>query len=257
MSSGIVVQDYLRFAEGAWLLWLVGVAGLLLLARAALADFSRAEWKALLCEEDGAAYTLSFVLTFPLYIAFIFLVVETTLFLIVKIGTVHAAYAAARSHIVWSSLDANKAKAKQQQAAVNVMAAFASSNVKHALAVGATHPQAPPVINAAKYFAAYRAYDFKVEHPGTVKYITKKYIYAHIATKATVTEKSTDWNGDVEAKVEYEMPFQLTFIGRIIGHRVLPGVNVYTFRVQSTVTLPNDAPRNDSRTLGIDYVPRD
>jgi hypothetical protein len=247
---------YLQSAEGVWLLWLAGIAVLLGLARAALTDFRLAGWRQLLQEEDGAAYTISFVLTFPFYVAFVLLVVETTLFLIVKIGTVHAAYAAARSHIVWSSLDANKAKTKREQAAVNVMAAFASSKGKHIMVESLKSPPSPAVAGEAlRYYAAYRAYDLKNDHPGSSRYIIAKYTYARIATKVTVQESSNAWNADVSAKVEYEMPFQLSFVGRIIGHRVIPLINVYTYSVRSTVTLPNDAPRNDTKKLGIDYVP--
>jgi hypothetical protein len=251
--------DYVRSAEELWLFWLGGVLVLGVLTWKALADFDRAGWRSLLAEEDGAAYTLSFVLTFPFYTMFVLLVIETTLFLIVKIGTVQAAYAAARSHIVWSTrgLEARQ-KAKREQAAINVMAAFASSRVQHTAAVSATHP--PPAqaqTNASLFSAAYKAYDPSAPHPGVSGYITRKYIYAHIATRVAVKESSTAWDADVKVTVQYEMPFQLSFIGRILGRRVLPQVRVYTYAVRSSVTLPNDAPRNATRSLGIDYVPRD
>jgi hypothetical protein len=253
---------YVRSAEVVWLLWLGAVLALLGLTRAALTGFGRAGWHQLLLDEEGAAYSISFVLTIPIYTMLIFIVVETTLFLIVKIGTVHAAYAAVRSHIVYSSLDRTQDKSltkqKREQAAINVMAAFASSNWKHAVVLGIKQPPPPAAaLNAVKYYAAYRVYDYDNDHPGTFKYITKKYIYAHIATKVTIKEKSNDWNADVKAIVEYEMPFQLSFIGRILGKRVLPFINVYTVTVRSEAILPNDAPRNDTRSLGIDYVPRD
>ena len=54
-------------------------------------------------EEDGAAYTLSYVMVIPVYALLICLIIETCLMLTAKLGTVYAGYAAARSASVWSS----------------------------------------------------------------------------------------------------------------------------------------------------------
>jgi hypothetical protein len=245
--------EYVRHAEGVWLVWLAGLSVLALLTRFALANLDGAGWRRLLVEEDGAAYTLSFVMTFPFYLLFICLVVETTLFLIVKIGTVHAAYAAARSHIVWSTFDSNTAKKKRDQAAINVMAAFASSSKKHAQAAGIVVPVSE---NGLHFYAAYRAYDPQTNHVGGSKYVVAKYLYAERATSVQVRERSQAWNADVKAIVRYEMPFHLWFIGRIFGQRAnWPGAKIYTITIESQVILPNDKPRSDNQKLGIGYVP--
>ena len=54
-------------------------------------------------DEDGAAYTLSYVMVIPVYALLICLIIESVLMLTAKLGTVYAAYAAARTASVWSS----------------------------------------------------------------------------------------------------------------------------------------------------------
>ena len=54
-------------------------------------------------DEEGAAYSLSFVMVIPIYGALDVLDHRRTLILTAKLGTVYAAYAAARTASVWSS----------------------------------------------------------------------------------------------------------------------------------------------------------
>ena len=48
-------------------------------------------------DEDGAAYTLSYVMVIPLYALLICLIIESVLMMTAKLGTVYSAYAAART----------------------------------------------------------------------------------------------------------------------------------------------------------------
>jgi hypothetical protein len=50
-------------------------------------------------DENGAAYTLSYVMVVLLYVFFMCLVVETTLLILAKFGVNYAAFAGARSAI--------------------------------------------------------------------------------------------------------------------------------------------------------------
>ncbi len=57
----------------------------------------------LVFDEDGAAYTLSYVMVIPVYALLICLIIESVLMMTAKLGTVYAAFAAARTASVWSS----------------------------------------------------------------------------------------------------------------------------------------------------------
>src|SRR6188768_3186348 len=81
----------------------------------------------LVADEDGAAYTLSYVMVIPVYALFICMMIESVLFLTAKLGTVYSAFAAARTASVWSSATTwDKAMEKAQLAAVRSMTPFAS-----------------------------------------------------------------------------------------------------------------------------------
>jgi len=67
----------------------------------------------------------------PIYILLLCLVIETTMGLIAKIGTVYSAYAAARNAIVYSSIDPASADERARHAAVRAMVPFASSGQRH------------------------------------------------------------------------------------------------------------------------------
>src|SRR6185437_5924062 len=80
-----------------------------------------------IADENGAAYTLSYVMVIPVYAILICMIIETVLMLSAKLGTVYAAYSAARTASVWSSATTwDKTLAKAKQAAVQSMVPFAS-----------------------------------------------------------------------------------------------------------------------------------
>ena len=54
-------------------------------------------------DEEGAAYSLSFVMVIPIFALMICLIIEGALIMTAKLGTVYAAFAAARTASVWSS----------------------------------------------------------------------------------------------------------------------------------------------------------
>lgn len=248
------IQDHIQSAEQVWLLWLTGVTivGALLVKLIARQGF--AGWNQLLVEEEGAAYTLSYVMIMPVYVMLIALVIHMTQFLLVKIGTIEAAYAAARSHAVWGSFDSmspGSAKKKSEQAAVLVMSGYASSSSLHSRGTNGT----PGSAQGELYYQSYQAY---TQGHGSVgrTYLVNKYRYAARATKVTFAD-STSLDGDTTATVTYEMPIQFPIFGRLFGHRApWAGAHFFTLTVVSQATLPNEVPRNNDRNLGIEYVPR-
>src|SRR6185503_19043092 len=78
-------------------------------------------------DEDGAAYTLSYVMVIPMYAILMCLIMETVTMLTVKLGTVYSAFAAARTASVWSSATTwDKTLVKAQDAASKAIVPFAS-----------------------------------------------------------------------------------------------------------------------------------
>src|SRR6185436_5257888 len=109
----------------------------------------------LLSEEDGAAYTLSYVMVIPVYAILVCMIIESVLMMSAKMGTVYAAYAAARTASVWSSATTwDKTLGKSKEAAINAMVPFASGMQSKA----SSTPQSGDLAKSAAYVAAYKAY---------------------------------------------------------------------------------------------------
>lgn len=192
-------------------------------------------------EEDGAAYTLSYVMVIPMYAILMCLMIETVLMLTAKLGTVYSAFAAARTASVWSSATTwDRTMQKAKSAAMKTMVPFASGT-QGGLAQAAS-------ADAIAYAAAYHAY---VKRPISDKYLLSKYGYAKKHVKVEIAGPPTSWNADITAKVSYDFPFNVPGIGRLLGRRGFDGR--YYFTITSEATVPNEAPQDDRKTIGIGY----
>ena len=130
----ITLQSLMESVADIWLVWFAAAAALIYLTRGAILRLRRWNVRELADGEEGASYTLSLVLVMPIYIFLVCLIVECTLMLVVKTGTMYAAYAAGGSAIVWvpaEPKDANKSQAKVKKAAVQAMTPFASGRDAH------------------------------------------------------------------------------------------------------------------------------
>jgi len=199
--------------------------------------------------EDGAAYTLSYVMVIPLYALLICLIIEACMMLTSKLGTVYAAYAAARSASVWSAHTTwEKAKERAEKAAFNAMTPFASG----------TQPQpfgAPPIptLDSGAYIGAYELF---AEKTVSETYVLTKYLYTKSHVKVTIDGPPATSNADITAKVTYEFPFNVPGIGMILGRKGWDGR--YYFSMTSQATIPNEGPQNEGNTnttnsIGIGY----
>ena len=242
--------EYFRSVEAVWLLW-AGTALILSLAlRRVLSGLSWRDWRRLAAAEDGAAYSLAYVLTFPLFMLLVCVVIECTLALVVKAGTVYAAYAAARSAIVWESARPQIAEQQLRLAAVNAMTPFASSDPRYAPAGAAGGSS-----QAAEYIRAYRKY---ADGPGSDAYLTAKYAYAEAATRVTVSPSlgAAGAEDELEVTLSYDMPFHIPGIGKAAAALGFGsawfGKNVYT--ITSKAALQNEGPLGPDKSLGINYV---
>lgn len=192
-------------------------------------------------DEDGAAYTLSYVMVIPVYALLMCMIVESVLMMTAKLGTVYAAFAAVRTATVWSSATSwEKATAKAQHAAVSAMTPFASG----------THGGGEKATNAdaIAYEGAYHAF---AKAPISDKFLRNKYGYAQEHVKVEIDGPPTDATAPITAKVTYEFPFNVPGIARIFGKKGNDGK--FYFRLTSEATLDNEAPQDNQKTIGIGY----
>ena len=197
--------------------------------------------------EDGAAYTLSYVMVVPVYALLICLVIETCMMLTAKLGTVYAAYAAVRSASAWSSHTTwDKAKKKAEKAAYQAMTPFASGTQPKAFGAPSI-----PTLDSGAFIGAYEVYaDTKV----SAKYLLSKYDYATRHVWVKIDGPPTDSAANLTAKVTYDFPFNVPGIGMLLGTKV---GGRYYYRITSEATMPSEVPQKEDNTwtnsIGIGY----
>lgn len=199
-------------------------------------------------EEDGAAYTLSYVMVVPFYIFFICLVVETTLMIVAKYGTTYAAYAGVRSAIVhYSNRDLSTSQEFAEHAAIRAFAPFANGIEK-------TETEPRNRENQSQYLKAHRLFAAK---PASERYLRSKYDHAHKHLKAQLKldDGSNDaqnepWLANLTVDVEYRYAFHVPGVGLLLGKSDAEG---RFYAVHSSATLQSEAPMNEEESLGIDY----
>jgi hypothetical protein len=249
-----VVPELFRSVEWVWAVWAGSLIAMFLLGRSIVRALRRNSIelraaRALHGCDAGVAYSLSYMLTIPLLALIVCLVIDMTLILVAKIGTVYAAYASARSAIVWvpSGVSKSDAQRKMESAAQQAMTPFASGSTGH-------RPLSVPAPAGIAYLAAHKSF---ADKPADLEYLGWKWQYAGWATKVT-TDAGRDYKKDVTVTLDYQAPFHMPAIGRIFGK--LTPFGFYTINIRTVVKLENQAPRSDvlnpaSRPLGISYVP--
>ena len=240
--------ELIRSVELVWLVWLASALGLVWSSRRMRGQPLRAGIRALVRDEEGAAYSLSYVLTFPIYLLLVCAIVQSSTILVVKMGTVYASFAAARSAAVWLSAEpASAAEGQVRRAAVHAMVPFASSNSAHLKRLGAS---GGGVAQARQYHNAYLKYS--ENGPAPEKYTSAKFRCAEAATTATWTPGKPRENEDVTLTLTYRMPLSIPWFARLVGHD--DGI----YPIETQVTLQNEGPKGadrhpSGRPLGIDY----
>ena len=189
--------------------------------------------------EHGAAYTLSYVMVIPILMLLTCVIVETTLMMCAKVGTVYAAYSGARTAAVWASAsrDWSAAEDRIEQAAVKSFAPFA----------GGTSAKGSVPAEASDYAAAYTEF---ADEPVSESYVRAKYQNAANRLKITTSGAPASHNADIEVTVEYRFRFNIPGIGKLLGEK---GDDGYYFPLTSTATLQNEGPNNRRQDLGIGY----
>jgi Flp pilus assembly protein TadG len=208
-------------------------------------DRNRHSLRRFAADEEGAAYSLSFVMVIPIFALLICLIIEGALILTAKLGTVYAAFAAARTASVWSSHTTwEQTMEKSQRAAFKTMVPFASGTQGFRASVPT---DADTVAKGLVYWGAYKAY---AKNPESDKYLAAKYGYASRNVKVTIEGPPKKSDTPITAKVTYQFPFNIPGIARILGDK---GPDGYYFNISSTATIPNEGPQDDRKTIGIGY----
>lgn len=193
-------------------------------------------WVMLAAGEEGAAYSLSYVMVFPLYALLVCVIIETALTMTVKLGTTYAAYAAARSYAVWLPLS-GQADQKARQAAAQAMTPFAADKGGG---------------GGGSLASAYARYASGEAHRVSGGTVASKRGFAEGATEVRLDSSPTSWNGDVQVTVRYRMPFRMPAVGRLLGFGT-------SLTIESSATVQVEGVKGKSigepNPLGIRYDP--
>lgn len=237
-------------------------------------------------DERGASYALSYVMTFPAYLLLMCLMIQATLILMVKLGTVYAAHAAARSAIVWQCSQPERSDSSEDRsafaertahrAAALAMAPFASG-LKHHLDAEFSLLTMDPVkyglahLDAEAYLAMYKQLGEHHAHTdrspllGALSrwdrnalaldsYVKNKVKFAYAATEVTFgSDAIPAWNTDCKVTVTYSMPMHVPVVGRVFGDTSRP---FYARDITTEAILPSEAPETATKRLNIPYDPR-
>lgn len=279
----ILWRDYFTSVGDVWLLWAVCLVAMVFLVRRAYRGRNWAGAAAFAADERGASYALSYVLTFPFYLILMCLIIQATLILMVKMGTVYAAHAAARTAIVWrpslperTTDETDQVRydytiKKAQRAAALGMTPFASGTREHRDGMWKLGriPAKGVLIDAPLYLRMYQrnarhntgqsdADQYMLQRLGPNElaktlYVINKFLFASAATSVEFEqEKLVPWNEDFQVTVTYTMPMQIPAVGRLFGNRYAA---FYARDISTSVTLPSEAPETESSRLNIPYDP--
>jgi len=268
--------ELFRSVEIVWALWFSSLTLLVLLSRCLLRRMDRVNYRTVLArfhplrfhrDTRGAAYSLSFIMVLPFLIFLIALIIETTFMLVAKIGTMQAAFAAARTASVWTTQDthspgefSSKTHAKAKQAAIVAMVPYASGYTN-----SSTHQK-----DAEKYLKIYEAFNNMSstankssrslfwEHFISLnrEYIIKRYNYAaqNVEVDPDYDPRSRvndeKWKKHIQAKVSYRYPFKIMPLGPRLGGIKKPD-GTYVYEISSIAKINNECPRNEYGKISI------
>jgi hypothetical protein len=249
-------HEWFASVEDVAVVGLLASAALVLLARPGRFPVRRQALTPLLRGERGAAYSLSLVMVLPFFMLVLALIVEVTLTMLVKIGTLYAAYAAARAALVWLPAEVPLQRRDEmiQLAAAQALTPFASAKPHHLAPTG----RAGRVGEAGDqaFYAAFERYD---NGRAPLEYLARKRQFALAATQVKVEVINSPRDPRLafavaRVTVTYEKPIDLPIIGIVLGRRASwAGAQFFSRRIESTVQLPIEGPRSRSQTLGIRY----
>ncbi len=230
-------------------------------------------------EQSGATYMLPLVLTMPFYVLLITMIIECTLMLTAKIGSVGAAYAAARAAAVWLPYESAMPKTAPDYTPMEdreLMVRLAAARSMWPYASGSkSHVSDEPL---GEFIDATIAQQIEVfqHYSGDQKfdldYVYRKFAYALNASRisidyfdpitGTVAEKPA-FNSKLQLTLYYEAPIHTFGVGRLFGEESQVG-KYFVRPIMTTVSIENEgvkpsvagnkiSPDKLSKSLGIRY----
>lgn len=264
--------------------WLASIVFLIVIITIGL---RRTSWKSItdfLADEEGASYALPYVMTLPFLLLIFCFALQGTLILLVKYGTVHAAYASARAAVVWQGADPEDKKNTElvdfyaDRAAIVAMIPFASG-VQNQFERATLHfrpsKAGADVLAKAKlvYVPMYRRMAELSESGSTTGMIkdpdrvaADDYVYRKVRFAAAVTtahvrdsKEVAEFNSDVEVKVTYAMPLHIPLAAPLFSSGLfndwLGRRKSYAKHISTTVSLPSEASQTSHGRLEVPYFP--
>jgi hypothetical protein len=234
-----VDNDVVMSISQAWLagLFVVAVASIALLARIVGKPRRAATVNV---GEEGVSYSLAFVLTLPFIMLFCSIVIECVVISATKLGVSYAAYAGARSAIVWSS--AKPAKLRSERIEQSVLSALAPFTFDRWDA-----PYSPALLlKATEYRLAYSRLISNADAARTIDAASASRRYRYAGSKTSL--KVTDKNGVTTVEVSYRYRCFLGVVGRMLDP---DHTSPFEITIKSEVELPSETPPLGD--LGIDY----
>jgi len=240
------LRELVRGIETVWLVWGLSLFGCFGLAvrwaqKTRLRSLHEV-WKG----ESGLSYTLSFMLTVPLYLMLCCIFFETSLLLLAKLGTVYASYAGARSAIVWESMPSPDMRADRfRQSVVTALAPFCFQ---------ARNPGTPPTVpqmsaqlHAEEYVEALETFSLT-----TVRRAMQLQHFLDVDAKTDLPTVSVQHipGAELTVVVTYRASVFTPLMAKFLDpDHTLP----YEFPISSQTTLNLEYPTSDDGRLGIEY----
>ena len=285
-----------QITESVLDVWIVWAASLAIMSAVLFRGFSGFRWGTLhrfAADEEGAAYTLPYVLTLPIMMLLFCLIIQATLILLVKIGTINAAYAASRSVIVWQSSDPEDASKGSEKRAVlrRTCRSTGDDSVRVRLSAspdtylfrslrsvfttpGISRPRACRFGGSRDYSVCTQVPISVMQESGTepvghspiirspsalakTDYVRNKLLFAGLSTSLEFSESAPSWNADTEVTVKYLMPMHIPGAARAFANGGLTSLfpEYFARELVTTVSLPSEAPETDNGRLGVPYFP--
>ena len=270
--------------EGTWVIWFTSIVLLGIYVIRSLRSLRWESIESFLRDDEGASYALPYVLTLPFLLLIFCCALQGTLVLLVKFGTVHAAYAASRSASVWQGADPQGRRSSDlvefhaDRAAVLAMTPFASGVEDHfSRAAFHFNPSAGGMDAYIKsrllYVPMYRRMADLSESARVSRiiknadqlagddYVHRKLRFAAFMTNASVTGvgRVTPFNRDVKVKVTYSMPLHIPMAAPLFSSHGFGSYfaknRYYAKEISTTVTLPSEAAQTRHGRLEIPYFP--
>ena len=240
----MTLHSFIDGAEWIWAIWLISLTAGAWMTLRAMKRRSRFRW-ADLRGERGVSYTLSFVITFPIYVLICMTIFETTMLVMTKIGTVYAAYAGSRSLVVWEAMRPDLRDDRVRQAVVTGLAPFVVSSNATGSETG--DPPANAQTHAENYVDALEKFSGND--------VLRDKLIAHVrrvSARVTLTRVIPVRKHGEEASVEVEFRAPLITPGVA---RLLDPDHAYPYEIpiRSSVRMTLECPETPDGTLGIDY----